>query len=290
MSDEELRRLEREIAVAPHRLELRRQQALLLLRHGREDEALSALDLAWRLGADELWDELQARLAARRIDLGRFSLGWVPGGPFAMGSEELDADTSPVHLVELSGFWIADRPLPWGSVERWSGFPEWSRHRDWPGKEQWLQMSVSFTRDQALDVLGYLERELRPEGVAGRWAIPTEAQWERALRACYLRPDGACPYGALRSKHEMPEWTADRYHPDWYARSPRRDPTGPAAHDSHAQTFVVRGVPFLPDPEYALYREAAKTDGSFDVGEPGGRTRWLQHEHGIALRPVFLPA
>jgi hypothetical protein len=289
MSDEELRRLEREIAVAPHLLDLRRQHALALSRLGREEEALAALDLAWRLGAVELWEELHGRLAARRVEVAGLKLGWVPAGPFAMGSEELDDDCAPVHVVELSGFWVAERALSYGVMETWSHYPSWAR-RDWPGRREWLETPISMARDVALDALAHLNRGALPPDLRGTWALPTEAQWERVFRACYLRPDGACPYGAVRSKHEMPEWTRDRYHPDWYRRSPRRDPAGPAAHESHAQTFVVRGVPYLPDPEFALYREAAKADSRFDVGDAGGSTRWVQHEHGIALRPVFLPA
>lgn len=289
MSDEELRRLEREIAVAPHQLELRRQHALLLTRLGREEDALAALDLAWRLGADELWDELQARLAARRVQITGIALGWVPGGPFAMGSEELDDDCAPVHVVELSGFWVCERALAYARMETWSHYPSWAR-RDWPGRQQWLETPISMTREMALDALAFLNKEAFAPGLSGTWAFPTEAQWERVFRASYLRPDGVCPYGAARSRQEMPEWTRDRYHPDWYGRSPRRDPTGPAADESHAQTFVVRGIPYLPDPEFALYRDAAKPDGSFDVGDEGGSTRWLTHEHGIALRPVFIPA
>lgn len=283
MSDEALRRLERALALEPDALELRRQHVQLLRRAGDAERALAAIDLAWRLGADELWDELQEGLMARAVQAGPLALRWVPGGPFVMGSDELDQDAAPPHLVELSGFWVTARPLTYGALV------DWERAQPFWRTNEWLveRCYAARTRDDALSAVAHLDSLPRTPAVAGRWALISEAQWERVFRAAYLRPDGRSPYGVERAEQRppVPEWVADGYDPDGYANLGRLDPVGAQGAGLH----VVRGVPGLPDPMWALFRDAARGDGSFQVGGLL-RTRWVQHEHGIAIRPVFLPA
>jgi formylglycine-generating enzyme required for sulfatase activity len=293
VSDEALRRIERELATLPAELDLRRQHAQVLLRMGRADEGLAALDLAWRLGAEELWDELQARLAERAIEVDEsLTLRYVPAGPFAMGSDELDADCAPVHLVELSAFYVAERPLCRGSLLEWEQCPEYLR-RFGGGHESEIAHYGMFASGgffpqsdhaAAQSAVEFLSQTKTPPGLMGRYSVISEAQWERVFRAEYLRPDGANPYGVRRAgARTPPEWTLDRYDADYYDTSPRRDPPG----SDKGKLFVVRGVR-LPDPVFAIYREAAKPDGRFQLG---GRImgRDVSNEEGIAMRPVFLP-
>ena len=280
MSDEALRRLERALALDPDRLELRRQHVQLLRRTGDEERALAAIDLAWRLGAEELWDELVAGLQARRLRVGGVELAWVPGGPFVMGSHDMDQDAAPPHLVELSSFYVALSPLTYGDLL------EWEQAQPWWGTNEWMRrLALSTeTHARATSAVAHLERTARPPGLAGSWAVISEAQWERVFRAAHLRPDGVSPYGVRRAERAA-EWTRDGYDPEWYSSAPRLDPVSPAG----GELFVVRGAPGLPEPHWALFREAARADGRFQVGGLV-RTRWVQHEHGIAVRPVFEPA
>lgn len=288
MTDQALRVLERQILAEPAQLDLRRTHAQLLARAGDEDRALGALDLACRLGADDLWDELRARLEARRRTVGALTLCYVPGGPFAMGAERLDADAAPLHLVHLSAFYVAREPLTR------AGLPSSQRQDGWPWTlapgpqrdllmESVLRQPVTSDHPGALAVIEELRQTAPVEGLSGRWALISEAQWERVFRAANVRKDGLSPYGP-RLDALRPEWTADRYDSAGYGDGPRRDPTGAPDGD----LWVVRGVPGLPPDIQPVYREAARDDGGFEVGGFLRRRR-VRHEHGIAVRPVFQP-
>jgi hypothetical protein len=290
MIDEELRALEREILAAPASLELRRRHAQVLFRSGDEERGIAALDLAWRLGADELWDELRKRLQAWGRHFQDIELGYVPAGPFAMGSNELDDDSAPAHLVWLSAFYIAKEPLTWVSLQGWSGWSDrLPLNARGSSRARYLAQPVIARADIADQAVAYLESAARAEGVAGRFALPTEAQWERVFRASCLRPDGASPYGAVPAAH-APEWVADRYNPDAYSGGPRRDPLTSLADSKASKPLrAVRGVPGLPQPHFSIYREAALETGGFDVGQAPTESHFVESFNGIALRVVFVP-
>jgi len=38
---------------------------------------------------------------------------YIPAGPFEMGSKNGDSDESPVHVVDLDGFWMSETPVSW---------------------------------------------------------------------------------------------------------------------------------------------------------------------------------
>jgi formylglycine-generating enzyme required for sulfatase activity len=42
----------------------------------------------------------------------------VPGGEFAMGSEDFYPEEAPVRRVEVEGFWIDERPVTVGQFRR----------------------------------------------------------------------------------------------------------------------------------------------------------------------------
>ncbi len=291
MSDQDLRELEREILAAPASLELRRRHAQVLFRLGQEDRALGALDLAWRLGATDLWDELRDRLAKRRLEIRGTELAYVPGGPFVMGSDDLDEDARPAHIVSLSAFYVAVRPLVWGALDGWRGNRAGLRARE-PYRTQYLKMPVwGLTHDLARDAIAYIEGAAATEGHRGRWSLISEAQWERVFRAAHLRPDGTSPYGVVvesevYSHMRCPEWTADGYDADAYSEGSRVDPVEPVT--SRGQLRVVRGVPPLPPPHFATYREAANADGGFEIPSSGGGL-FAGAESGIRIRAVFVP-
>ncbi|MEZ6183591.1 MAG: hypothetical protein R3F62_01105 [Planctomycetota bacterium] len=285
MSDAELREVERALAETPDDLELLRQQAALLRRSGFPEQALSALDLAWRLGAEDLEQELGQELAGRRLELEGLSLRYVPAGPFVMGIEGFDADCSPAHLVRLSGYWISQIPVTFRALKDDPRFhPNFRRAIEEDPRGWYARHPFTADRAKALECVDFLQDALEAAGLPdGRLRLPTEAQWERGLRSTLLRSDATSIYGVERGI--TVEWIRDPYAPTAYAEGPRFDPQGPSEGDGQ---FCVRGVASLPPDVYPLYRDAANATGSFTVG--GRRDqRTVRHEGGIAFRVVLEP-
>jgi hypothetical protein len=275
MSDARLRNLERELVLDPARADLHEEHGRLLARAGRADEALAALDLAFRLGRGDLELELVELLFARRVREGPLELAYVPAGPFVMGSDEGDEDERPAHLVRLAAFHVSLAPLRWGDVEPWTGLSPAQRARLPHGRERPAELAHEEAR-RCLAALAALHRPGRPA-----YALPTEAQWERVRRAALLTP-GRCIYGVETGP---PEWARDFYDSTAYGDgAPRLDPTGPAA----GEDLVVRGVvePTLPFTARATYRESADAAGNYE-GVAKALPRAQLHRTPGALR---LPA
>lgn len=282
MSDAELRSVERELSVNPISLELRRRHARLLQRTGDEEGALSAIDTAWRLGGEDLFEELTELLEERAIDLGDFKLRYVPGGPFVMGIDDFDDDAAPPHLVQLPPFWISEECLTYSALRNYQGEDTWLQ-RMIPHVEDggfWATFRLTCDLNHMEELLRDLGQRLQPGGRVGRFSLPSEAQWERATRAALLRPDGTNPYGL--APDDGPQWTSDNYHPRYYQVSPGYDPQGPGAGAER----VVRGVPSIPPSHYAIYREGATPSGNFRILEDGS-SRMVRVEGGLGARAVF---
>jgi len=183
----------------------------------------------------------------------------IPEGWFWMGSETGQENERPVHRVWVEGFELAacqttnaeyarfltgtqhPRPLHWDDAN--------FKHPEQP------VVAVSW-----FDAAAYCEWLTKITG--RRYRLPTEAEWERAARGGVegkLYPWGDAPpeslvdysrrwkngpepvaryapnaYGLYDICENVHEWCADWYDPGYYARSPERNPQGPAAGQRRA--------------------------------------------------------
>jgi formylglycine-generating enzyme required for sulfatase activity len=193
----------------------------------------------------------------------------IPAGTFSMGSPEgrpfSFRDEMPVHQVKVT------RPFYLGvcevTQEQWTSVmgsnPSETRIPGAPVE------SVSY--DEALAFIAELNRL---EGTM-RYRLPTEAEWEKALRGGTdtdyffgdapeelsryawhrgnsggrIRPAGQLlpnPHGLFDILGNVFEWTADAYGEFYYEASPMVDPAGPLAQDGRA-IRSVRGCAFDMD-------------------------------------------
>jgi sulfatase modifying factor 1 len=176
----------------------------------------------------------------------------IPGGWFAMGSEDGPDDERPVHRVWVDEFELAAYPV---TRRQYEAFLRETRHekpRDWD--------AFGSSPDRPVVGVSWLDCEAycrwgESEGMALR--LPTEAEWERAARGGieghryswgdaipeWIPESGRGPldgpwpvnlgepnaFGLYGIGANIHEWCADWYAPGYYAVSPERNPQGPGA-------------------------------------------------------------
>ena len=200
----------------------------------------------------------------------------VPAGILTMGGMDVyrESDEVPVHEVKLNAFWI-------DQVEVTNGMYNLCVQA---GS---CRTPVKVNSDNRLEYFGNPEFQDYPvvnvawydANAYCLWAgrsLPTEAQWEYAARGTDKRnfpwgdeppnqynsnsinlvgdtsrvgsyPEGASPFGALDMAGNVWEWVADRYRPDYYAKSPSENPMGPSEEEVFSDLRVMRGGSFQED-------------------------------------------
>lgn len=250
-------------------------------------------DEADRRGRDERGDydlEHGLPLAVTHPSTG-LELCWVPPARFHMGGAVFPEE-SPVHPVELGGFWIGRDPV---TVEQYDDFV---RHADAPPPLAWeAQLEaperpvILVTWKQAADYCAWAglrlpteaEWELAARGVDGAlfpWgdASPSRrtsnfnpghrraADWDRWLLPCGATALDLSPFGLRDMGGNVSQWCQDWFGQDYYVHSPVEDPRGPAA----GYHRVLRGNSWLS--ELALGRFRASDRKSLN---PVDSTTWV---------------
>ena len=180
----------------------------------------------------------------------------VPEGEFEMGDGQ-DSDC-PKHTVHLSAYWIGVYGV---TNAQYLKFVQATGHRP-PDNNK--HREARYADHPVTDVSW-------DDAVAyAKWAgcqLPTEAQWEKAARGpsgliypwgkdwepakcrndtnkgnettapVYAYPAGVSGYGTYNQSGNVWEWCADWYDGGYYAKSPKRDPAGPAGGSGR----VLRG-------------------------------------------------
>lgn len=178
----------------------------------------------------------------------------IPKGPFTMGDDAGAKGEGPAHKVTLSSYWIYKHEV---TVAQYLSFVGATKRRK-PSKPKY-----GFHDNYPVVYANWKDADAYCKWAGG--ALPTEAQWEKAARGTDGRkwpwgntyskqnawagagqkrepkavgsfPTGASPYGVLDMTGNVAEWVNDHLQRDYYAKSPKTDPTGPARGQR-----VVRG-------------------------------------------------
>jgi len=190
------------------------------------------------------------------------SLIWIPPGKFGMGSENGESDETPVHIVELDGFYIGKYEVTQTEWELIMG----NNPSNFKGTNLPVE-NVSWN-----DAMEFCKRLSQKSGE--KYSLPTEVQWEYACRAgsntiynigssltgCAWYNDGGGlwmhprPVGekspnkwGLYDMHgNVWEWCLDYYDSKYYVKGPEKNPV----NLDTSKYKVLRGGSWNDLPEY----------------------------------------
>jgi formylglycine-generating enzyme required for sulfatase activity/Ethanolamine utilization protein EutJ (predicted chaperonin) len=195
-------------------------------------------------------------------------MAWVPQGSFCMGSDpsekEREEDEGPLHIVNISGFWIGQYPVTQAEWQEIMG----SNPSVFKNGDNYPVEYISWK-----DAYVFIQKLNKYHENKYRFALPTEAQWEYACRAGTTTPfyfgdnlstdqanyNGNLPYkdgplgiyretttpvgtfsangfGIFDMHGNVWEWCRDRYEGQ-YSLGKVNDPKGPSSGVSR----VIRG-------------------------------------------------
>ena len=207
----------------------------------------------------------------------------IPSGAFLMGSLDGEADERPAHRVHVDAFYIDRHPVTNADYARFlnmfgNRIEEGKRWLDIDGPlSSWL-CKIRKKEGRYVPKSGYENHPVIKVSWYGatayaRWVgkrLPTEAEWERAARGIWegqrfvfgntITPDqanvgglhattpvGSYPpnaFGLCDLTAGVWQWGSDWYDPDYYSRSPSRNPKGP---ESGTQKVLRGGSWFHKD-------------------------------------------
>jgi formylglycine-generating enzyme required for sulfatase activity len=247
------------------------------------------------------------------VPAGTFSMGDTTGEgwPRERPAHAVDLDAYYISKLEVTNrewkkfrdsagyddpkFWPNARVVPRDQVPYWT---QANNHGGGtPGSDDFPVIGVNW--DAATAYCAWLSAT-----TGKHYRLPTEAEWEKAARGTDARrypsgspkmyrelanyvgaqaydtvmpagslKSGASPYGALDMAGNVLEWTQDWYDRDFYAVSPRKNPTGPAT----GAYRVVRGGSFFVE--------------AYDLRTSARSMAWpsFQAHRMIGFRPVREP-
>jgi formylglycine-generating enzyme required for sulfatase activity len=192
-----------------------------------------------------------------------FEWAKIPAGEFTMGtdSSEGEADETPEHTVYLDEYEISKYEVTFAQYDKFCD----DTGRAKPGDNGWQRGKnpvIDVTWEDAKAFCDWLSRK----STCYRFALPTEAQWEKAARGTDKRkypwgnepptvnlvnynkpngpivevghyPAGVSPYGVYDMAGNVWEWCSDWYDGKYYEEPGNSNPQGPPT----GTTRVTRG-------------------------------------------------
>ena len=213
----------------------------------------------------------------------------ILAGEFQMGSNDGDSDEKPVHTVYLDAFYIDKYEVTNAQYKKFIDATEYK------APYYWNDSRFNAPNNPVVGVTWYDAKAYAD------WAgkrLPTEAEWEKSARGglvgkkypwgdtlthddanysgtggkdiwTYTSPVGSFKpngYGLYDMVGNVWEWCADWYDANYYAISPKSNPTGP----SSGSWAVLRGGSWSDYGHYLRvayrYFSYAPTNDNYDVG------------------------
>ena len=190
-------------------------------------------------------------------------LVYIPSGEFMMGSENAEEDEKPVHKVTISkGFWMGKYPVTQSQWESVMGTTVQQQREKTDKSSPLYGEGFDYPMHYVLwaEAQEFIHR-LNERNDGYKYSLPTEAEWEYSARAgttgdyagnlddmawyddifgSTTHPVGQKlpnAFGLYDMHGNVWEWCRDWFDPNYYAKSPRSDPTGPNSGERH----VLRG-------------------------------------------------
>ena len=213
---------------------------------------------------------------------------YIPTGLFQMGSEDGDADESPVHNVYLDGYWMDKTEI---TFTQFTNFME---------KDEYSAEPCGLGNDHPVTCVDWYDAQSYCDWAGRR--LPTEAEWEKAARDgmqdtiypwgnsephCEVGdgdtrrnfnwPGGGCVntitvghvvqknYGLSHMAGNVWEWISDWYGP--YSAVEQTNPTGPETGDYK----VIRGGSWAYSSYYLRNASRSRIDINEGAGDIGFR-------------------
>ncbi len=202
---------------------------------------------------------------------------YIPGGLFVMGSNEGNADETPVHDVTVAPVWMDKTEV---TNEQFSKFVEMTGYITAAERRKsdadWRHPAGPNTSIAGKELYPAVQVAWEDATAFAKWAgkrLPTEAEWEHAARGglhqkryvwgsekltekeprCNVSSNTPTKvasfapndFSLMDMAGNVAEWCSDWYDRDYYKKSPKLNPNGP---DQPTSERVIRGGSFRSEP------------------------------------------